>query len=212
MYEFINPAGRARAAIMCVWIWLAADFFYAVTALVTIAALGGLGDVRPAPETADTMAVISGGALMLGYIVTVVVVARWILRVNANAHAISDAMTVTPGWNVGWFFIPIANLWKPFEGLRQTWQASANPADPGSVSVPDIMRWWWGFWLATNILGNISFRISLNANTPEPIITGAWIDVISFVLDIGLTWTFAAVIRDLTALQDRGERYAETFA
>ena len=212
MYEFNNPSGRARAATIALWVWLVADCGYALGALATIAALGGLGSFRPAPETADQLTMIFGGTMALCYVVTVVLVARWILRGNGNGHAMSDWVTITPGWNVGWFFIPIANLWKPFEGLRQTWQASANPGDPASVSVPGVMRWWWGLWLVTNILGNISMRISFSAQTADAVIAGAWIDVVSFAIDVALTLALVRVIRDLSALQDRGERYAETFA
>lgn len=121
-------------------------------------------------------------------------------------------MTITPGWNVGWFFVPIATLWKPFQGLREAWQASVSPNDPGSVAVPVLMRWWWGLWLLTSVLGNISTRLSFGATDAGTLLTASWIDVVSFAVDLPLTLVLIRMIRNFDTLQARGPDYAETFA
>jgi hypothetical protein len=56
---------------------------------------------------------------------------RWVYIVNRNTQQWNSAMTISPGWNVGWFFVPIAVISKPFEGIRETCSvtiASAAPA------------------------------------------------------------------------------------
>jgi hypothetical protein len=138
---------------------------------------------------------------LLAHIVTIVMSARWIHRVNKNAHALSDMMTITPGWNVGWFFVPFATLYKPFQGLRETWQASHDPDDPANVPVPDWMRWWWGLWLATSIVGNISFRVSMSATTVDGQMTAHAIDVFSLLIDVPLAFLFAQLIRSMSQVQ-----------
>ena len=141
MYEFRDPEGRGRAAIIALLVWLMADIGFTVGQGLTIAAIQGYATgTGPAPELADTITGIASIATLVATLVCVVLVARWIMRVNANAHAVSDSMTITPGWNVGWFFVPIANLWKPFQGLRETWQASAAPDNVASAPVPAVMR------------------------------------------------------------------------
>jgi hypothetical protein len=213
MYEFNDPQGRGRAAIIALQVWIVVDLAFAISQGMTIAAIQGYASgAGPAPETADSAVAASGIALLVTNLVTMVLVARWIMRVNANAHAVSDTMTITPGWNVGWFFVPIATWWKPFQGLRETWQASAAPENPASVAVPGLMRWWWGLWLATSILGNISFQLSIRANTADAVILGSWIDIVSFALDVPLAYTLITLIRRLNALQLRGHDYSETFA
>lgn len=209
MYEFRDPSGRGRVAIIAVLVWLAADLLSTIGSAVTISTLNGMG---PTPETADAVARVTGIIQVLATLGSVVFVARWILRVNANAHSWSDSMAITPGWNVGWFFVPIALLWKPFQGLRETWQASISPHDPGSVEVPALMRWWWGLWLATNFIGNFTTRLSFTATDADTLATARWLDIVSFAIDVPLVFVLITMIRRFDALQARGPDYAETFA
>jgi hypothetical protein len=48
-----------------------------------------------------------------------VLVGVWIYRANANAHALGGDLSVSPGWAVGWFFVPIACLFKPYLAMRR---------------------------------------------------------------------------------------------
>ena len=58
-------------------------------------------------------------------ILTYVVFGTWIYRAAANVDAASvPGFRFTPGWAVGWHFVPIANLFKPFGAMRQIWNAS----------------------------------------------------------------------------------------
>ncbi|MEM9965056.1 MAG: DUF4328 domain-containing protein, partial [Asticcacaulis sp.] len=49
----------------------------------------------------------------------------------------------TPGWAIGWYFIPIANLFKPYEVIRDTFIASRGQVD-GRYAKGDgaIVAWW----------------------------------------------------------------------
>ena len=58
-------------------------------------------------------------------------------------------MSISAGWAAGYFFIPIMNLWKPYQAMKEIWQGS-DP-DPTvhafSVRVPALLPWWWGLFL-----------------------------------------------------------------
>ncbi len=209
MYEFKDPSGRGRAAIIAVLAWLAADLVYTIGAAAAIATLNGSG---PAPETVNMITGAGGIALLVTTLGSIIFVARWIMRVNANAHSMSDSMTITPGWNVGWFFVPVALLWKPFQGLRETWQASVSPHNPTSVAVPAIMRWWWGLWLVSNALGNASTRLSFGKTDAATLIASSWVDIATLAIDIPLAVVLIRMIGQFDDLQARGPDYAETFA
>lgn len=208
----IDPSGRARAAIGALLVWLACDLVYGASAIGTIAALAPQQvGFSIEPETADAFAQPAAIAQLLALLVSITLVGRWIMRVNANAHTVSDTVSMSPGWNVGYFFVPIMNFWKPFQGVRESWQASVAPHDPASVAAPAMMRWWWGLWLATNILGNASFRISMRGGT-DGLIAGSWIDVATVVIDVPLVWCLVQVIRQLTAIQAGADDLGEVFA
>jgi len=68
-------------------------------------------------------AVILANWLLL--IATYVVFGMWIYRAAANiVAAMVPGFDYTPGWAVGWYFVPLANLFKPFGAMRQIWNAS----------------------------------------------------------------------------------------
>lgn len=48
-----------------------------------------------------------------------------IYRANLNARALgAQGMRFSPGWTVGWFFVPVMNLFRPFQAVREVWKAS----------------------------------------------------------------------------------------
>jgi hypothetical protein len=128
---------------------------------------------------------------------------RWIYRANANAHCLNSVLEMSPGWNVGWFFVPIATWWKPYEGLRDVWKISANPQDPSSNERPGMMVAWWTFWVLTNLAGTISFRLQMRASTVGTEILADVFDILGSILFVPATYFFLAVVRDITEKQER---------
>src|SRR5262245_42808360 len=97
-----------------------------------------------APGAADSndlrQQIIAGGRF-ISFIVTVVIFAIWIHRANYNARQLgATGMRFSPGWAVGWYFIPIAILWKLYLAIGEVWQTSAMPGswqqEPGETVVP----------------------------------------------------------------------------
>ncbi|MDO7843082.1 DUF4328 domain-containing protein [Sphingomonas immobilis] len=197
--------GRRLAATIAVFVWLAADALLALSGMLRIAALqGGVGHFwsQENLERVDLATTVSGVAYTIAFIASILFVSLWIYRANANAHTLSDKMTISPGWNIGWFFIPIACWFNPFKGLRETWQASFTPDDPENVDAPAFMRWWWGLWIVTNLLGNASFQVSTKMKGIDGLILGGWLDVASFAIDLPMTLLLVRLMQQLTARQD----------
>lgn len=98
----------------------------------------------------------------LTFLASVVAIAMWIHRAHANL-AFGDAQDLqfTPGWAVGWYFIPIANLFKPFEAMRELWNASHPGRDVSAGKAVPIIVAWWTAWLLGNILSGFGTRIAM---------------------------------------------------
>ena len=189
MNDFRDPGGRARIAVIAVVAHIVAEFAAMTTALVVGA--------PPAGETMGLPAAIVAMVEGVALIASMVTVAMWIYRVNANAHSFADGLSITAGWDVGWFFVPFANLWKPFEGVKETWQASHDPVDWPLVPVPALLRVWWGCWLVANIVGNLSFRLS---NDPA---AGPPLAILNSILSIAAAAALIRIIGQLTDAQRR---------
>ena len=205
MDEFRDPAKAGMAARVALICWMAASAIYcggAIFSVVGITAFqSGSSSALADLEMVDLVSMATGGIYFVAYLICAIVVGRWIYRVNKNAWQISDAMTVSPGWNIGSFFIPIMNLFRPFSGVRETWQASHAPADADTVPVPAIMRLWWAGWLIAGVFGQLSFRLGLRAETLEDFVEVAWVDIagtpFDFIAGLALLW----IIRRLTETQ-----------
>ena len=90
-------------------------------------------------------AVVMAGAGLASMIFVLV----WIHRANHNARARgATGLNMTPGWAVGWYFVPIAWFWKPYIAMKEIWQASANPKHWWRQDGSPLLGWWWGLWLA----------------------------------------------------------------
>jgi hypothetical protein len=108
---------------------------------------------------------------------------RWIYRANKNLHVLSsEPMTFTPGWSVGWYFIPIANLYKPYQAMKEIWSV----AHRGAVGSGSLLGWWWTLWIVSNFLGRIALRLALRAKDAQGYAYSAAANVFSDALDVAL--------------------------
>ena len=87
----------------------------------------------------------------------------WTYRLTANLRSFGvPGLKHTPGWAVGYFFVPIMSLYRPYQIFREIWQGSdpAAPAAPDwrKLPVPPLLGLWWFFWILTNMVGNLSAR------------------------------------------------------
>jgi len=100
--------------------------------------------------------------VLLSFLASAVLFLIWMHRANSNARALgAQGMQFTPGWCVGWWFVPIANLFKPYQAAREIYQASDPKEDNdtwAAAVVPAFFAAWWTTWIIGNILGQIQAR------------------------------------------------------
>lgn len=101
-------------------------------------------------------------------IILAFLVLRWIYVACVNAHSLCGTeMKITPGWSVGWYFIPLANLLKPFHAMLEIWHVSHRPDEAVPDKTPMLLGAWWFFWINSIIVGRIASRLSLSAESLE---------------------------------------------
>jgi len=154
---------------------------------------------------------IIGGATFINFVVLVVIFCIWIYRANYNARALGATdMKFSPGWAVGWYFIPIANLWKPYQAMCEIWQASAAPANWQYQTRGSILQLWWAFFLLSNFIANVSFRLSLRASSTSDLILSSTISAASSIFDIASNVTALTLVNQIYRMQ-MARRSAEAF-
>lgn len=98
---------------------------------------------------------------------TSVIFCMWIYRAAANVRAAGvPGLTFTPAWAVGWHFVPFANFVRPYQAMRQIWNASHGSG--GSVSGGNgLLIGWWGLWSFSVAVSIVATMASFDAVSPD---------------------------------------------
>lgn len=115
-------------------------------------------------STFETVQQIVSAIFAIISLATVVCFAIWVNKTCKNAWLFRPGrlfrpggLEITPGWAVGWYFIPIASLWKPYQSMREIRDASCQPGE-----LARLLPWWWALWLTFNILNYVSSRLVMS--------------------------------------------------
>jgi hypothetical protein len=164
---FRNPTSLTRWLNALLWLGLV---------LAIIEALVSLGVAVPGETElatgADALALVSrlNG---VESIATTVIFLMWVYRANKNARRLGAVgMKFGPGWAVGWYFIPIANLLVPYLAMREIWKASANPSNWTAQRSGRVLPFWWLLFLVSRLADTFSIMVWQTANT-VPLFKGA---------------------------------------
>ncbi len=77
----------------------------------------------------------------------------WIYRTNSNLWALtSEPLRFTPGWCVGWFFVPFLNFFRPYQVMKEIWQVCHR--DRQTVSA--LLGGWWLLWLVSFMVARVA--------------------------------------------------------
>lgn len=100
------------------------------------------------------------GLFIAGGIVLLV----WLSRANRRLRALGrEGMQFTPGWSVGWFFVPLANFVMPASVVQDLWRAStSDPSPTGWKASPQssLVNAWWSLFILGNLISRIGVGIS----------------------------------------------------
>ena len=192
---------------------------YAQIIVASISILSGyleyqlLSDYQNGVYTSQEMAVADGeasdqrqGIIGVVYLVVFVIsgflILRWIHRANYNARQLgAENMEFTPGWSIGYYFIPILALWKPYQAMKEIWKASKNPSNWNSQSVSRLLPIWWSIWIISNILKQAIFNLSMRAEELNELINLNIITQVSNTLDILLALVLLAMVSNIHNMQ-----------
>jgi hypothetical protein len=117
------------------------DFFHELADLP----MGATVDFEESfPQTTGSGSIL---LLQLGGLVQIASIIAWVVwqhRANTAALALRLPLTRSPAWGVAGWFIPVVNLWFPYEAARDNLPA-------GDPNRPAVLRWWLGY-LGLNVV------------------------------------------------------------
>ena len=136
------------------------------------------------------------------FIVSGVLILRWIYQANQNVRYLgAKDMAFTPAWSIGFYFIPILSLFKPYQAMKEIWQASQDPTNWQTEKVSVILGIWWFFWIANSMLGQAVFRMSRKAEEISEIMNVNLVSQASEVISIPLALVTWLLIKNVSNAQ-----------
>ncbi|BBH16098.1 hypothetical protein Back2_03850 [Nocardioides baekrokdamisoli] len=115
---------------------------------------GFLNEVRQGSPAAyddakwyDDIRRMLGNAELVGWLVAGILWCVWQVKIAKATPA--GELRRSPGWHAGSWFIPIGNLWMPFQNMRDLWSHWVSRTSAA------LLGWWWGVWLLSSQLGRV---------------------------------------------------------
>ena len=141
------------------------------------------------------------------FVLSGIFILMWIYKAHKNAIEYGLNKEFTAGWAVGSFFVPIINLFRPFQAMVELYTCSESPSNWKSssssnyyrslensmASSPLLIRLWWALWMVSFFLGQKFFRWD-----PEGLdewLNYTYFEIGNSVFDIILTIVFIVVIK-----------------
>lgn len=151
----------------------------------------------------DSRQQIVGILYLAVFVATGFVFLKWIYRCNANCHGFgAQGMKFTPGWSIGYYFIPFLNLYKPYQSMKEIWKVSTNPSDWNNAEGASLLGIWWALWLISGFAGHISFRMALQADSISALQSSTGASIVSEFIDIPLILVAISLVSAIFAKQE----------
>ena len=123
----------------------------------------------------------------------------WQSRTVDNEDALGIGHSdVSPRWSIGWWLIPIANLFMPYRALREIQRRYAGGAAIGG----GLAIVWWIAWVANNIVSNVVGRLWVAADTFDTLQSALSIYLVSEGLTILAAVLAILLVRGIQARAD----------
>ncbi len=123
----------------------------------------------------------------------------WVNRSCKNAWLLNPPkMRTTPGLAVGYYFIPVVSLWKPYVSMCEIRNASFGMRDQLTTLLP---LWWFG-WVSYLLMtaGRISGKFSSNE---EVISMSKKLATVADISGIALSYMTIALVISMTNAQNK---------
>lgn len=168
-----------------------------------------LEELPPVLELGSKIEIIEVGLML----VTTVMFFIWFHRIVVNCVGFgAQGMRFSPGASVGWFFVPVVNLWFPKQAMDEACRVSTDPANWQSVRSPALVGVWWGLLIANLVLAVRArwflhrFEVEVENGTDNA--WSVWDSVVlytvgSYATGIGLTICSILLVSSVTKAQRR---------
>jgi len=153
-----------------------------------------------------------GLAVLACMLSNIIAICMWMYRANTNIRALgTQGVTYTPGWCAGYWFVPFLNLVRPYQAMKEIYQASASSDTVASQSkswqfatVPGVFSIWWFCWIVGNIASRAESKL-VQAGVQDLTITTS-VSMLAMILTVAGALTCIKVLTLIHQAQAQAQR------
>jgi hypothetical protein len=153
-------SGRTRARVtLALFVILLVGAIWQVllqleAVFIATRAVGGDRPTLTQQESFSKTLTISSGVYGWAIILLAIAFWCWISRTVDNEPPLgAGTPRDSPRWSIGWWFVPIADFWRPYLVVREAWDRLSSPARPAGGR---IVETWWITLLGGFFLGKVA--------------------------------------------------------
>lgn len=201
--------GRARLLVTALGICSGVFALRIPSSLMQLDLLGEMGrGVQVAHDVAtanDARQTLIGDVALLALLATVVVCLFWMYRAYANLKMMGSKETaITPGWAVGYWFVPLVNLYRPYKTMQELWSRSATANAAGAVAAaPSLIGLWWLCYVGAGVVGRAAGVMASDAIQVSDLQQSTVFLIVSDALLVLAGITFIMLVRQIDAAQQK---------
>lgn len=149
---------------------------------------------------------IIGILYFLAYVISAIAFILWFRRAYFNLHVKVKTLTFAEGWAAGCWFVPVINLFRPYQIMKELYQETDKLLEGRNENylqkiTPRFLGIWWVLWIVIGVVGQVVFRLTLNADTVDDLNTSTIASIIGDIIDIPLALITIKIIHDYSLVE-----------
>ena len=139
------------------------------------------------------------GMLQAGLgLVTGVVFLKWVYRAYKNIQGFgAEGLRFSPGWAVGYYFVPILSLIRPVQVMSEIWRVSQDPQNWLQRRGSWLIGTWWALFLLCSIATQVSLEIALDSSTNDQWLLAAIFAIVGDFFSVPLSIVVLRLITEI---------------
>ena len=139
------------------------------------------------------------GMLQAGLgLVTGVVFLKWVYRAYKNIQGFgAEGLRFSPGWAVGYYFVPILSLVRPVQVMSEIWRVSQDPQNWLQRRGSWLIGTWWALFLLCSIATQVSLEIALDSSTNDQWLLAAIFAIVGDFFSVPLSIVVLRLITEI---------------
>ena len=207
-YHFlVDPAGLTKLLQRLLWIGVAVACVALVDDVAEFVQVQ-IGQVAPDQLTENDPLQAIIGLLQSGLgVVTAITFLKWVYRAYKNIQGFgAKGLRFSPGWAVGYYFIPILSLIRPMQVMSEIWRASYDPRNWFRSRSSWLIATWWTLFLLYSVVTQVSLQLGLQASTNDQWTLAAVFAILGDLFSVPLS---IVVLRLVTEIYQRQKQLVE---